>query len=128
MSFLKKLGQVLAAVSTTALGIGPIVSPLFGSKGDKIGGEIQTISNDFTLISQQVAIIETALQGKSGAEKFAALLPLVSGVIMTSQVVSGKKIADAALLQKGVSEVSQGMVDILNSLHEESVKNEIKLV
>ena len=126
MSFLKKLGQVLATVATTAIGIGPIVSPLFGAKGDKVGGEIQTVANDFTLIAQQVAVIEVALQGKTGAEKFAALLPLVSGVIMTSQVVAGKKIADAALLQKGVNEVSQGMVDILNSLHQDSVSSEVK--
>lgn len=127
MSFLKKLGQVLATVASTAIGIGPIVSPLFGAKGDKVGGDIQTVANDFTLIAQQVAIIEKALQGKSGAEKFAALLPLTSGVIMTSQIISGKKIANAALLQQGISEVSQGMVDILNSVHEDAVSSEVKI-
>ena len=54
MSFLKKLGQVAAQVGALALGIGPLVSPLFGSKGDQVGGQIQTISNDFTLIAQIV--------------------------------------------------------------------------
>ena len=32
MSFLKKLGQILATVGATAVGIGPLVTPLFGSR------------------------------------------------------------------------------------------------
>lgn len=126
MSFLKKLGQVVAQVGALALGIGPLVSPLFGSKGDKIGGEIQTVSNDLTLIAQVVVQIETALQGQTGADKRKAAIALIGPIIKTSQIVSGKKIADAALLETGIGQITDGVVAVLNSIHEESVKTEIK--
>lgn len=126
MSFLKKLGQVAAQVGALALGIGPLVSPLFGSKGDQIGGQIQTISNDLTLIAQVVVQIETALQGQAGADKRRAAIALIGPIIRTSQIVSGKKIADAALLEQGIGQITDGVVAVLNSIHEESVKTEIK--
>lgn len=127
MSFLKKLGSIVAQIGAMALGIGPLVSPLFGSKGDQVGGQIQTIANDFTLIAQVVVQIEAALQGKSGAEKREAAIRLIGPIIRTSQIVSGKKIADAALLETGIGQITDGMVAVLNSIHEESMKTEIKI-
>ena len=126
MSFLKKLGQVIAQVGALALGIGPLVSPLFGSKGDKIGGQIETVANDLTLIAQVVVQIETALQGKTGAEKREAAIRLIGPIIRTSQIVSGKKIADAALLETGIGQITDGVVAVLNSIHEDSIKKEIQ--
>lgn len=127
MSFLKKLGMVIAQVGALALGIGPLVSPLFGSKGDQVGGQIQTISNDLTLIAQVVIQIETALQGQDGADKRRAAIALIGPIIRTSQIVSGKKIANAALLETGIGQITDGVVAVLNSIHEESVKTEIKV-
>ena len=126
MSFLKKLGQIAATIGATALGIGPLVSPLFGSKGDKVGGEITTVSNDLTLIAQVVIQIETALQGQVGADKRKAAIALIGPIILTSQMVSGKKIADAALLQTGIGQITDGVVAVLNSIHQDSVSTEIK--
>ena len=126
MSFLKKLGQVVAQVGALALGIGPLVSPLFGSKGDQVGGQIQTISNDLTLIAQVVVQIETALQGQAGADKRKAAIALIGPIIKTSQIVSGKKIADAALLETGIGQITDGVVAVLNSIDQESIKTEIK--
>lgn len=127
MSFLKKLGQVAATIGATALGIGPLVAPLFGSKGDRVSGEVNTIGNDLTLIGQTVVQIETALVGQTGADKRKAAIALIGPIIMTSQMVSGKRIADPALLQTGIGQITDGVVAVLNSLHEESVKTEIKL-
>jgi hypothetical protein len=126
MSFLKKLGMVVAQVGALALGIGPLVSPLFGSKGDKVGGDIATVANDLTLIAQVVVQIETALQGQTGADKRRAAIALIGPIIKTSQIVSGKKIADAALLETGIGQITDGVVAVLNSIHEESIKTEIK--
>lgn len=127
MSFLKKLGQVVAQVGALALGIGPLVSPLFGSKGDKVGGDVATVANDLTLIAQVVVQIETALAGQTGADKRKAAIALIGPIIKTSQIVSGKKIADAALLETGIGQITDGVVAVLNSIHEESVKTEIKV-
>ncbi len=126
MSFLKKLGVIIAQVGAMALGIGPLVSPLFGSKGDKVGGEIATIANDLTLIAQVVVQIETALQGATGAAKREAAVRLIGPIIRTSQIVSGKKIADAALLETGIGQITDGVVAVLNSIHQDSVSSEIK--
>jgi hypothetical protein len=125
MSFLKKLGQVLATVGATALGVGPLVAPLLGSKGNQVSAGIPTVINDLTAISSVVIQIETALQGQAGADKFKAAVALVGPIIKTSQIVSGKKIADPALLDKGIEEVTQGVVDVLNSLNADSVSTEV---
>lgn len=125
MSFLAKLGQVLATVGATALGIGPLVAPLFGSRAGAVAQGITVGVNDLTAIGTVIVQIETALQGKTGADKFAAAVALVGPIITTSQLVSGKKIADAAMFQKGVNEVTQGLVDCLNALHADSVKTEV---
>lgn len=127
MSFLKKLGQVIAQVGALALGIGPLVSPMFGSKGDKIGGDIATVANDLTLIAQVVVQIETALQGKTGEEKRLAAIRLIGPIIKTSQIVSGKKIADAALLETGIGQITDGVVAVLNSIDQKDVEKEIDL-
>jgi len=126
MSFLKKLGQILLSVSTTALGVGPLVTPLFGNKATQVTSGIATVTSDLTAIGTVIVQIETALQGKSGPEKLAAATALVGPIIRTSQLVSGKKIANEAMLQKGISEVTQGIVDVLNSIDPDSVKTEIK--
>ena len=125
MSFLKKLGQILGTVGATALGVGPLVAPLLGSKGSQASAGIPTVINDLTAISSVVIQIETALQGQAGADKFKAAVALVGPIIKTSQIVSGKKIADPALLDKGIQEVTQGVVDVLNSLNADSVSTEV---
>ena len=127
MSFLKKLGMVLAGVASTALGIGPLVTPLLGS-GSKATGVVSAITNDLTSIGSVIAQVETIFAGQDGTgpQKFKAAVALVSPIIMTSQLVSGKKIADAQKLKDGIAGVTQGMVDILNSLHPDSVSTEVK--
>ena len=126
MSFLKKLGLVLAQVGATAVGLGPIVAPLFGSGAGKVIQVAATVANDLTAIGSVIAQIETALQGKEGVEKFRAAVALVGPIVRTSQLVSGKKIADEALLQKGIEGITQGVVDVLNAIHQDSVKLEVK--
>ncbi len=128
MSFLKKLGTVLASVASTAIGLGPIVTPLLGGGGNKATGVITTVTNDLTLIGSVIAQVETIFAGidGTGPQKYKAAVALVGPIIKTSQLVSGKKIADPAMLQRGIDEVTQGVVDVLNSLHPDSVSTEVK--
>lgn len=127
MSFLKKLGLVLANVASTALGIGPIVTPLLGG-GTKAAGVVSTVTNDLTLIGSVIAQVETIFAGQDGTgpQKFKAAVALVGPIISTSQLVAGKKIADEAKFKDGINGVTQGIVDVLNSLHPDSVSQEVK--
>jgi hypothetical protein len=128
MSFLKKLGMVLAGVASTALGIGPIVQPLLGGGSGKAANVIATVTNDLTAIGSVIAQVETIFAGQDGTgpQKFKAAIALVGPIIMTSQLVSGKKILDPQKLKDGIAGVTQGMVDVLNSLHPDSVSTEVK--
>lgn len=114
ISFLKKLGADLAKFAAIAAGVGPIVLPLLGS--GKASTVATTAVNDLTSIGQLALQIETAMQGQPGAAKLAALIPLVGNVIKTSELVSGKKIANPDLFNKSIQEFCQGTVDLLNSI------------
>jgi hypothetical protein len=53
----------------------------------------------------------------TGAQKLAASAPLVANILKTSELVSGKKIADEVLFMQGATDITSGMAKILNSLH-----------
>jgi hypothetical protein len=123
MTFLKKLGSVLLKIVGIAAGVGPIVGPLLGSgESAKVTG---TIVNDLTSIGSVVTMIETAfgaVPGSTGAQKLQAAIPLVGNIIKTSELVVGKKIANEALFTQSIQEITQGMVDLLNSIDQSEVK------
>lgn len=115
MTFLKKLGQILASIAGVAAGVGPIIGPFLGS--GKAASAVNTGINDLTAIGSVVLEIETALQGQAGTAKLAAAIPLVGNIIKTSELVVGKKVADEAKFTIAIQEITQGMVDLLNSIH-----------
>jgi|SRR6185369_10029992 len=123
MTFLKKLGTVLANLAGIAAGIGPIIVPFLGSgKAAQIAG---TAVNDLTAIGSTVVQIETAftaIPGATGAQKLAAAIPLVGNIIKTSELVAGKKVANEELFTKAIQEYAQATVDLLNSLDQDAVK------
>ena len=122
MTFLKKLGQILAKAAAVAAGIYPIVQPLLGS--GKVAQVATTAVNDFTLMVNQIVTIETALQGVPGIQKLQAAIPLIANVIKTSEVVVGKKIQNEELFTKAVEEYAQATVDLLNAIHPDEAKTD----
>jgi len=120
MNFLKKLGTILANVAGIAVGIGPIITPFLGS--GKAGSIASTTTNDLTLIAQLVLQAEAMMQQTPGAQRMTAVLPLITNVIKTSELVSGKKIADEATFNKGCQEVAQGVFDVLSGIHGDEAK------
>ena len=120
MTFLKKLGSILANVAGVAMGVGPLIGPFLGS--GKSATVVGHVTNDLTQIAQMTLAIETALQGQQGTAKLAALVPLVSNIIKTSELVSGKKIANEALFTQACTEYAQATVDLLNAIHPDEAK------
>lgn len=120
MTFLKKLGQILASIAGVAVGVGPIVLPFLGS--GKASQVVTAGVNDLTAIGQVVAQIETALQGAVGIDKLKAAIPLVGNIIKTSEMVAGKKINNEALFTTAIQEFTQATVDLLNSIDQSEAK------
>ena len=120
MTFLKKLGEFLAKAVALAAGIGPLITPYLGSKG---GQAVSTTVNDLTSIGQVVVQAEAMIQtAGSGASKLAAAAPLVQQIVMTSELVSGHKIANTALFTTSCQQITSAVAGILNSLDPGTVK------
>lgn len=120
ISFLKKLGSILANAAGIFAGIGPIISPYLGSKGNEYVGKAV---NDLTAVGQVVVQAEAILGAGTGPQKLAASVPLVMSILQTSELFAGKKIADTALFQKAATEITQGVVDALNAIHPDEAKH-----
>lgn len=124
MTFLSKLGKVLATVvniAGMAAGVGPILAPFLGSKVSAVFGKV---TNDLTSIGQVVVQVEAILQGGgNGAQKLAAATPLTAQIVQTSELVAGHKIANEALFIQGCQKITSGTADVMNSLHPDGVPN-----
>lgn len=120
MSFLKKIGQVLAAGLQLVGVVFPVLQPFLGS--GSTATKVATAVNDFTAIGTQVIAVETALQGKTGAEKLAAAIPLVGSIVRTSELVAGHQVANEAEFSAGIADLANAVVRIMNSLKSDNIK------
>jgi len=122
MTFLKKLGSILAQGIAVATGVWPLVSGLFGSN-TKAQNTGTLIINDLTSIGQVVVQAEALIQSTgSGPQKLAAAAPLVANIVKTSELVSGHKIANEALFIQGCTDLTSAVAEILNSLDSGSLQ------
>lgn len=121
MTFLKKLGGLLAKGVSIASGIGPLVLAFLGAgRAQEIG---ERVVDDLAQLSQ-IAVMAEALNQTpgSGAEKLAAATPLALQILRSSQVFAGKKIANEALAEQGASKIISGLADFMNSIHADEAK------
>jgi hypothetical protein len=122
-TFLSKLGKYLAEGIATFAGIEPIVAPLFGANS-KTGQELGKATNDLTQIGSIVVQAEAMFQGAgTGAAKLAAAAPLVANIVKTSELVSGKQIANQTLFIQGSTDLTNAVAEILNSLDAKAVSS-----
>lgn len=120
MNFLKKLGTIIANAAGIAVGIGPLIQPFLGS--GKVASGVSTGTNDLLSIAQLVVQAEAMMQSTPGPQRQAAVLPLITNVIKTSELVANKKIADEVMFNKGCQEITQGVFDVLSGLHGDEAK------
>ena len=122
MTFLKKLGSILAQGIAVATGAWPLVSGLFGSntKAQQVG---TTVINDLSSIGAVVVQAEALIQGAgTGAQKLAAAAPLVANIVKTSELVAGHQIANETLFIQGCTDLTNAVAEILNSLSSNGVQ------
>jgi hypothetical protein len=114
MTFLKRLGMIVAQGLGVAAGITPLIAPFLGSKANQV---VSTAVNDLSAIGELVVQAEALLQGDgNGAEKLARAAPLVATLVRTSELVSGHHIENEAAFTKGCADLTSAVAEILNSL------------
>jgi hypothetical protein len=125
ISFLTKLGQVALKGVQVAIGLAPMVSPFLPPSAQPIA---QTVTNDLTTIGGIIGSVEAAGQALAlpGVDKLKAATPLVAQAVISSSLMVGKKIADPELFNRGAKKMADGMADILNSIHGDSLHVEDK--
>lgn len=121
MTFLSRLGSILLKVLSIATGIGPLVTPFLGGTAGTVAS---TAVNDLTQIGKVIVMAEALIQGKGlGATKLAAATPLIAQILQSSEMLSGKHIANNALFMQGARQITSGMADVLNAIHPDEAKS-----
>jgi hypothetical protein len=126
ISFLSKLGNLIVKGAAVIGGF----APLLEAAAPKESGLIQTVSADLSAMANVVVSIEGAVQSANaqgaaltGAQKLQMAIALIQPIVLQSNVIAGKKIADPSLLTKAVGEYAQATVDLLQSVHPDEAQN-----
>lgn len=113
VKFLSILGKVVLQATGIVQAFGPIAQMVYPNAA----GAIQTISRDSAEIANVVVNVEAfgQMSQLTGEQKLAAVAPLVAQIVMSSAVVANHKIANPQLFQQGVTKITGGWADVINS-------------
>lgn len=119
MKFLSKLGQILIKGTQIITGLGPLFP--------QVAPHVQKVTDTLEKIIAIVVNVEVFGQvlGTIGIDKLKAATPLVSQIILQSDLLVGKKINDPVLFNKGVASITSGVADILNSVKDDIPSTEV---
>jgi hypothetical protein len=120
MTFLKKLGQILAQVGQFAIGIEPLIDRMLPNGG----GIVRTVSQDLTEMANVVVNIETLanVMGTPGPDRLKQVAALLGPIVLQSAVVAKHDIGNPALFQQSLTGYAQATVDLLNSLKADNIQ------
>ena len=125
-SFLKKLGQIVAAGAQVAETVLPAIAPFINlaipaaKQANALAVET-TVGNDLNSIFAAVTAAESAgavlgNPGLSGAQKAAMAGALVGPIFLNAEAIAGKKVADPAAANAAFVTIAGGIADFLNAL------------
>lgn len=109
MKWLTKIGQIILKATEIAAGL----APLFPAQTPQIAVGVNVLQQLETIILN----IETAGQALNltGDQKLAAAVPLFAQVFLDSAKLAGHDIANHQLFVQGVTKITSGYADVLNS-------------
>jgi|SRR5579871_97170 len=132
-SFLKKLGTFLAQELPVAASAIPALAPFLNlalpASAQPAAEKVEaTVSSEVSLMTQAVVSTETMANaigspGLTGAQKAAAAGTGVLQVLLASEAMAGKKIADPAGAQKAAVTIAGGLADFWNAVDGSAVPN-----
>lgn len=113
MKFLSKLGKILLQATQIITGLGPMLP----AQGQVIGKVIDTLEK----LTDVIIGVETFGQVLDipGPDKLRAAVPLAAQVLLKSDLLIGKKIDNHPLFMQGVTKMTDGLADVLNSLKDD---------
>ena len=114
MTFLKKLGQWIAAGIKLELGLAPLIQAAYPAAS----GTIAQVGNELTQLASVIVTVESigALEGLPGDQKVRMAGPLIGQLIQQSSLMAGKEIADGPKFAQACQTIAGGLADLLNSL------------
>jgi hypothetical protein len=124
LGWLKTVGMDILKGITIATQIAQGIDPLV--QNTAIGKTFNTITSELGTIGNLTTIVEStanALGANTGANKLAAVLPYVSSLVQSSELIAGKHIADEAGFEAGCTSIINGVVQIQNSLKAQSTQS-----
>lgn len=124
MTFLAKFGAAVLKGIQIVSGVAPFAQAAAPSSASAIA-HVQSELALLAGVIQQAEVFGQALS-LPGAQKLTAAAPAVAQVILSSSLMAGKKVNDAALFKSGAEKMASGLADILNSWHEHGVETDDK--
>ncbi len=114
MTFLKKLGQWIAAGIRLEAGLAPFARALYPGSD----GVLTKVESELTQLGAIVVTAESfgALTGLPGSEKVRVAGPLVAQLVQHSSIMVGKEVQDPVKFALACQTIAGGMADLLNSL------------
>ena len=124
ISVLKGIGEAIVNAAGIVTGVGPLLTGIIPA-GSKAATVETTVTSDLSQIANIVTLVESAFtavsSAKTGTLKLQAAAPLVSQVIQNSSILAGHKISNPTLFNQGVVDVTNGVVEILNSIEAHNI-------
>lgn len=118
MGWLKLIGLGIVKGAQIFTGFSPMVKAHLSDKGDAVVDHFNDTLNQAAMIVVQVEAIGAALK-LTGNQKLEAATPLITQLILKSDLMIGKKIDNQALFTEGVQNIVDGVVKVLNSTKED---------
>lgn len=119
MTFLTKLGGIVMKVVGVALGYVPLVSKFLPAAAaadvTKAADKLEGVC-DVVITAEQMFAAAGAV--KAGSQKLAAATPFVAKLVQGMDQLAGKKPKDEVLFEKGCTDLTSAMAEILNSYGE----------
>lgn len=115
MHWLKLIGLGIVKGAQIFSGFSPLAKASLNDRGDQVIDQIEDSLNQVASILVQVEAIGAALQ-LTGDQKLTAATPLITQLILKSDLLTGKRIDDPVLFNQGVQDLVNSVVKILNSV------------
>lgn len=115
-SFLSKVWNAFKTILSDAGKALPIVAPIVTTINPAAGAILDDFSTLVQTISSGASILAQAKGEEPSQVDLTPLVPQITAVLMQSEALAGKTISNQTQFQSGVTELMNGMRDVLGAV------------